>query len=67
MKKEKKHLKSKTTTVKATVTYEQKKILQKFIGILGSNEQDVVSKILTLWLYNEQHLKLNNTKSENEK
>ena len=48
-----------TSTVKGTITKDQKKILQEFIGILGSNEQDVVGKILTLWLYNEGHLDLN--------
>jgi len=48
-----------TSTVKGTITKDQKKILQEFIGILGSNEQDVVGKILTLWLYNEGHLNLN--------
>lgn len=49
--------KAQTSTVKGTITLEQKKILQDFIGILGSNEQDVVGKILTLWLYNEGYLK----------
>ncbi|MCW8965074.1 MAG: hypothetical protein OQK82_00090 [Candidatus Pacearchaeota archaeon] len=49
--------KAETTTVKGTITKNQRKILQKFIGIIGSNEQDVVGKILTLWLYNEGHLK----------
>lgn len=51
--------KAETATVKGTITLNQKKILQQFIGILGSNEQDVVGKILTLWLYNEGHLDLN--------
>ncbi|MDA3836637.1 MAG: hypothetical protein PF542_03365 [Nanoarchaeota archaeon] len=49
--------KAETATVKGTITNEQRKILQKFIGIIGSNEQDVVGKILTLWLYNEGYLK----------
>jgi hypothetical protein len=51
--------KAETSVVKGTITKKQKKILQNFIGILGSNEQDVVGKILTLWLYNEGHLDLN--------
>ena len=51
--------KAETSTVKGTITANQRKILQQFIGILGSNEQDVVGKILTLWLYNEGHLDLN--------
>jgi len=34
-----------TSTVKGTITSEQRKILQNFIGIIGSNEQDVVGKI----------------------
>lgn len=58
-------VKSATTTVRATVTIEQKNIIQKLIGVLGSNEQDVVSKILTLWIYNEGFLKTKlNTKKE---
>lgn len=51
--------KAETSIVKGTITTNQRKILQQFIGILGSNEQDVVGKILTLWLYNEGHLDLN--------
>ncbi|MEM4330596.1 MAG: hypothetical protein QW273_01145 [Candidatus Pacearchaeota archaeon] len=50
-------LKAETAVVKGTVTLDQKKTIQKLIGILGSNEQDVVGKILTLWLYNEGFLK----------
>ncbi len=45
-----------TTVIKGTVTLEQKEILQKFIGVIGSNEQDVIGKIITLWLYNEGYL-----------
>lgn len=63
-------VKSKTTTVRATVTLEQKNIIEKLIGVLGSNEQDVVSKILTLWIYNEGFLKnkfLGQSKKINEK
>lgn len=48
--------KAKTTIIKGTITVNQKKILQNFIGIIGSNEQDVVGKIITLWLYNEGYL-----------
>jgi len=51
-----------TSTVKGTITQEQRKVLQNFIGILGSNEQDVVGKILTLWMYNEGHLKIKKEK-----
>ena len=46
-----------TVVVKGTVTKNQQKIIQQFIGIIGSNEQDVIGKILTLWLYNEGYLK----------
>ena len=46
-----------TTVVKGTITVKQKEVLNSLIGILGSNEQDVVGKILTLWLYNEGFLK----------
>jgi len=49
--------KAKTMIVKGTVTFEQRELLQKFIGIIGSNEQDVVGKIITLWLYTEGYLK----------
>ncbi len=54
--------KAETSTVKGTITQNQRKILQQFIGILGSNEQDVVGKILTLWLYNEGYLNLKKDK-----
>ena len=52
-----------TTVVKGTITLEQKKAILKLVGVLGSNEQDVVSKILTLWLYNGGFL----TPEENKK
>jgi hypothetical protein len=48
--------KAETVVVKGTLTVNQREILRKFIGIIGSNEQDVVGKIITLWLYNEGHL-----------
>ena len=54
--------KAETSTVKGTITSNQRQILQKFIGVLGSNEQDVVGKIITLWLYNEGFLKNINSK-----
>ena len=54
--------KATTSTVKGTIPSEQRKVLQSFIGILGSNEQDVVGKILTLWMYNEGHLKIKKEK-----
>ena len=53
-----------TVVVKGTLTISQKEALQKLIGVLGSNEQDVVGKILTLWLYNEGFLKPKNSKTE---
>jgi hypothetical protein len=49
-------LKSETIIVKGTITTEQRSVVQSLIGIIGSNEQDVVGKILTLWLYNEGFL-----------
>jgi len=49
-------VKSETTVVKGTVTTNQKDAIGSLVGILGSNEQDVVGKILTLWLYNEGFL-----------
>lgn len=49
-------IKAETSVIKSTITVEQREIIQKFIGVLGSNEQDVVSKIITLWLYNEGYL-----------
>jgi len=55
--KTKKGIKVDTEIVKGTVTKEQKKVIQGLIGALGSNEQDVVGKILTIWLYTEGHLK----------
>lgn len=49
--------KAETIIIKGTITKDQRDILQKFIGIIGSNEQDVVGKIITLWLYTEGYLK----------
>ena len=50
--------KAETVIVKGTVTKEQRELIQKLVGTIGSNEQDVVGKILTLWLYNEGFLKV---------
>jgi len=50
--------KARTVIVKGTITNDQRLILQKLVGVIGSNEQDVVGKILTLWLYNEGFLKV---------
>jgi hypothetical protein len=44
---------SPTTTVKGTVTLEQLKAIDALVGKLGSNRQDVVGKMLTMWLYAE--------------
>ncbi|RMD46067.1 hypothetical protein D6829_00485 [Candidatus Pacearchaeota archaeon] len=52
-KKDLKKPKAETTVVKGTVTLNQKEAILNLVGILGSNEQDVVGKIITLWLYNE--------------
>jgi hypothetical protein len=49
--------KAETSVVRGTVTAKQKEVIQGLIGVLGSNEQDVVSKIITLWLFNEGFLK----------
>jgi hypothetical protein len=54
--------KAETVIVKGTVTKEQRKLMQRLIGTIGSNEQDVVGKILTLWLYNEGFLKIRGVK-----
>jgi hypothetical protein len=48
--------KPKSATVKGTITINQKEAIKKLIGVIGSNEQDVVGKIITLWLYNEGYL-----------
>lgn len=53
----KEKIRAETATVKGTITLHQREILKNFIGIIGSNEQDVVGKILTLWMYNEGYLK----------
>jgi len=50
--------KAETVIVKGTLTKGQRELLRKLIGVIGSNEQDVVGKVLTLWLYNEGFLKL---------
>ena len=64
-----KRFKAETTIIKGTITKNQREILQNLIGIIGSNEQDVVGKIITLWLYNEGFLKNQeiNSKKENKK
>ena len=54
--------KAETVTVKGTLTKSQRELIQKLIGVIGSNEQDVVGKILTLWLYNEGFLKIKKPK-----
>jgi hypothetical protein len=60
--------KAETTVIKGTITTEQREILQRFIGVIGSNEQDVIGKIITLWLYNEGYLtKKKVSRSKNEK
>ena len=56
MKKDLKRFKAETTTVKGTITQAQREVVKKLIGLLGSNEQDVIGKIITLWLYNEGFL-----------
>jgi hypothetical protein len=56
--------KSKSATVKGTIPLNQKEAIRKLIGIIGSNEQDVVGKIITLWLYNEGYLTNKNKKSK---
>ena len=55
-KKDLKRSKAETSVVKCTVTTNQKEAISSLVGILGSNEQDVVGKILMLWLYNEGFL-----------
>jgi hypothetical protein len=56
--------KAETAVVKGTVTANQKEAIAGLIGVLGSNEQDVVGKILTLWLYNEGFLKSKNKEED---
>lgn len=56
-KKDLKKPKAETVTVKGTITLNQREAINSLIGVLGSNEQDVVGKIITLWLYNEGFLK----------
>ncbi len=55
--------KAETVIVKGTITLNQRQTLRKLIGVLGSNEQDVIGKILTIWLYNEGFLRTDNSKS----
>ena len=57
--------KAETIIVKGTITKNQRQKKKKFIGVIGSNEQDVVGKILTLWLYNEGFLKNQKLKPDN--
>lgn len=65
MKKELNRTKAETVTIKGTITEEQRKSIKNLIGLLGSNEQDVVSKIITLWLYNEGFLNKKNKGDKN--
>ena len=53
-----------TVIVKGTITENQRNLLRKLVGVIGSNEQDVVGKILTLWLYNEGFLRVKNLNSK---
>jgi hypothetical protein len=66
MKKDLKKVKAETFTVKGTITDSQKNAIKKLIGLIGSNEQDVVSKIITLWLYNEGFLNKEDKRGKNE-
>lgn len=54
-----KQTRTKSVTIKCTITERQSKVIGELVGILGNNEQDVVGKILTLWLYNEGYLSNN--------
>jgi hypothetical protein len=56
MKKNLNRIKVQTVIVKGTITEPQRNAVKKLIGLLGSNEQDVIGKIITLWLYNEGFL-----------
>lgn len=47
---------NKSVVVKGTITESQKEAIKTLVGVIGSNEQDVVGKIITLWLYNEGFL-----------
>jgi len=62
-----KRLKAETIIIKGTITKKQRETLQGLIGIIGSNEQDVVGKIITLWLYNEGFLKNKDIQGKNDK
>lgn len=52
--------KANTAIVKGTLTLKQKEAIRKLIGVLGSNEQDVIGKILTMWLFNGGYLRNEN-------
>lgn len=56
--------KAKSVTVKGTITENQIKAIRKLVGVIGTNEQDVIGKIITLWLYNEGYLKQKGSKDE---
>jgi len=43
--------------VRGTITTKQAQALDSFIGTLGSNRQDVIGKIITMWLYNDGIIK----------
>ena len=53
----KKRPKEKTVPVKGTITKTQRDVIRSLVGTLGSNQQDVIGKIIVLWLYNEGFLK----------
>ena len=67
LKKEVNKSKAVTTTVKGTITLQQKEMIRSLVGVLGSNEQDVVGKILVLWLYSEGFLKTRGIANSNKK
>ena len=46
-----------TIVVKGTVTNIQAQALDSLIGTIGSNRQDVVGKILVMWLYSDGIIK----------
>lgn len=64
-KKDRKETCNKSVVVKGTIPENQEKIIKELIGIIGTNTQDVVGKIITLWLYNEGYLNQDKSKKRN--
>lgn len=56
-----------TVTVKATLTKYQAEVIEELEGVIGSNPQDTVAKIVLMWLHQQGLLKKEGLKNKPKK